>query len=406
MFVSKRKIIHSSGYPLALLNSNVMGPYISNDEESYHFMKYCISIIAIAILLISCSHGITQHFPKDKKLTDPAEIIIIRNKNFVCGGQSTTIFLDGLDIAHLRTGEYVSVLVESGVHHIRAVPFWGSGREISANFEERKKYYLLISLLELWDYEYNFFDVIFQARPGCDFEIEKISEEKGLERIKRSKNLIEMETEYKIATEAVPTEKEKPKLASLTKSATIPRIGLRRQPMDISSEAQVTKMLKRYGFFDSSKNTNGSFNNHFVDNKDGTVTDKATGLMWQKSGTLYFLENKDAKKYIDQLNTERFAGHSDWRLPNVEQLASLLEKDKINGVHLDPVFSNRQTTCWTVDDNEASYQTYKRGWVVNFKQGQIFKANYLKNPINSPYAARGHYGKNYVNYVKAVRSTK
>ena len=42
-------------------------------------MKYCLSIIAIAILLISCSHGITQHFPKDKKLTDPAEIIIIRN---------------------------------------------------------------------------------------------------------------------------------------------------------------------------------------------------------------------------------------------------------------------------------------------------------------------------------------
>jgi hypothetical protein len=103
-------------------------------------MKYCLSIIAIAILLISCGHGITPHFPKDKKLTNPAEIILIRNKNLACGGQSKTISLDGMDIAKLRMGEYVSFPVEPGMHDIRAVLFIGSERVFRDYFKEGKKY--------------------------------------------------------------------------------------------------------------------------------------------------------------------------------------------------------------------------------------------------------------------------
>jgi hypothetical protein len=215
LLVSKRKPIHSSGHPLVLLNSNLMGPDISSDEEPCYFMKYFLSIIAIAFLLISCGHGITLHFPKDKKLTNPAEIIIVRNKNLVCGGQSTKIFLDGLDIAQLRIGEYVSVLVEPGVHHVRAVPFFGSGREFSDNFEEGKKHYLLISLFDMGDYSFSetLFSALTGVGHGCDFEIEKISEEKGLKRIKRSKNLIEMEKAPEKVAEVIRTESESEKIA-------------------------------------------------------------------------------------------------------------------------------------------------------------------------------------------------
>jgi hypothetical protein len=178
-------------------------------------MKDCISILAITFLIASCSHGITQHFPKDKKLTNPAEIIIVRNKNLACGGQSTKIFLDGLDIAQLRIGEYVSVLVEPGVHHIRAVPFFGSGREFSDNFEEGKKHYLLISLFDMGDYSFSetLYSALTGVGHGCDFEIEKISEEKALKRIKRSKNLIEMEKAPEKVAEAAPTESESKKIA-------------------------------------------------------------------------------------------------------------------------------------------------------------------------------------------------
>jgi hypothetical protein len=178
-------------------------------------MKYFLSIIAIAFLLISCGHGITLHFPKNKKLNNPAEIIIVRNKNLACGGQSTKIFLDGLDIAQLRIGEYVSVLVEPGVHYIRAVPFFGSGREFSDNFEEGKKHYLLISLFDMGDYSFSetLFSGLTGVGHGCDFEIEQIREEEGLKRIKRSKNLIEMEKAREKVAEVARTENKSKKTA-------------------------------------------------------------------------------------------------------------------------------------------------------------------------------------------------
>jgi hypothetical protein len=180
-------------------------------------MKNCISVLAITFVLISCGHGTTQHFPKGKGLTNPAEIVIVRNKNFLCGGQSTTIFLDGMEIAQLRTGEYVSFPVEPGVHHIRAVPFLGSGRLFSDNFEEGKKHYLLISLFDMGDYSFaeNLASAITRSGHGCDFEIEKISEENGLKRIKSSKNLVEKKEAPKSLSKATPT-KSGPKKVPVT----------------------------------------------------------------------------------------------------------------------------------------------------------------------------------------------
>jgi len=150
--------------------------------------KYVISIIAIGFFVISCCHGITQHFPTGKNLINPAEIILIRNKNFFCGEQSATILLDGVAIAHLRTGEYVNFLVESGEHSIVATPLIGSGPKFSDNFEAGKKNYLLISLSDFFDFSprrYSFADFLFFALiginsgsgSGCDFKVESISEE-------------------------------------------------------------------------------------------------------------------------------------------------------------------------------------------------------------------------------------
>ncbi|UCE53439.1 MAG: hypothetical protein JSV31_30060 [Desulfobacterales bacterium] len=82
-------------------------------------MKYYLSSIAIAFIIISCSHGKTIHFPEGKDLNNPVEVTIIRNKNLWCGGQSTAILLDEVPIAHIRTGEYVSFFVESGVHYLK-----------------------------------------------------------------------------------------------------------------------------------------------------------------------------------------------------------------------------------------------------------------------------------------------
>jgi hypothetical protein len=63
----------------------------------------------------------------------------------------------------------------------------------------------------------------------------------------------------------------------------------------------------------------------YTDNGDGTITDNDTGLQWEKKsddGTIHDKDNtytwEDAfAVHVATLNAEEFAGHTDWRLPNV-----------------------------------------------------------------------------------------
>jgi hypothetical protein len=82
----------------------------------------------------------------------------------------------------------------------------------------------------------------------------------------------------------------------------------------------------------------------FVDNVDGTVTDTCTGLMWQRdwadvSGDgQSTVEDRlvwcDASAYCENLS---FAGHDDWRLPNVRELQSIVDYGRVDPA-IDPVF--------------------------------------------------------------------
>jgi hypothetical protein len=198
--------------------------------------------------------------------------------------------------------------------------------------------------------------------------------------------------------------REKPKLASIPKEVTITGVSLWKESMENSSEMKINKMLAKCGFFDSSRNPRGSFVNDLIDNNDGTVTDKATGLMWQKIGSSTRLDNQRANIYIERSNQERFAGHSGWRMPTVEELASLLKKSKKSGVHIDPVFGNKQTRCWTIDNCDSLYVELIGAWIVDFKQGIILQAEYKKPGV---WVAPGpDYSKNTTNHIKAVRSVK
>ena len=62
--------------------------------------------------------------------------------------------------------------------------------------------------------------------------------------------------------------------------------------------------------------------NRFVDNKDGTITDQSTGLIWQKVDSGRGLNWQDALAYAEKLV---LAGKSDWRLPNAKELQSILD---------------------------------------------------------------------------------
>jgi hypothetical protein len=212
--------------------------------------------------------------------------------------------------------------------------------------------------------------------------------------------------------ETTHTNKEKPqpqeeqKLASIPKDVSIAMVSLRRKPVAISNEMKLKYMLAEYEFFDRSRNPHGSFQNVFVDNNDGTVTDRATGLIWQMGGSSSSLDNRSAKEYVKHLNGQRFASYADWRMPTIEELASLIKKDRRNGVHIDPVFDNRQTKCWSVDTGDGVNQLYSGAWIVDFRQGQILKADYLKTAGISHTGSQGPLRKNDKNFLKAVRSAK
>jgi len=192
---------------------------------------------------------------------------------------------------------------------------------------------------------------------------------------------------------------EGPKMAAVPQEAPITRVGLRREPRMITNDSEITSMLAEYNFFEIRKNPHGSFRNDLVDNNDGTVTDRATGLMWEKNGSS-FLSNRRAKKYIEQLNGQRFAGHQDWRMPTVEELASLLARKRESGVHLSPFFDHKQSRCWTADKGESkSWSWYKGAWLIDFKNGQVDEAYWTREK-------GGSYSKNPENCVKAARSAK
>ena len=174
-------------------------------------------------------------------------------------------------------------------------------------------------------------------------------------------------------------------------------VRLRATPKLVSGEHIIARMLKEYNFYDDTLNVSGSFANDFVDNGDSTITDNRTGLMWQRSGSSRVKSWKRARTYVKRLN-KGFAGYSDWRLPTVEELASLLRKDKSNGRHIDSLFDKRQARCWSSDEGPlfGGRDWVPQAWYVNFLQGTIGLAVISTMQTYDP----SHH------YVRAVRSLR
>ena len=65
--------------------------------------------------------------------------------------------------------------------------------------------------------------------------------------------------------------------------------------------------------------------NLFQNNGNGTISDEATGLMWQQTDNGSGIDWEHALAYAQTQNNANYLGHNDWRLPNSKELQSLVD---------------------------------------------------------------------------------
>ena len=197
------------------------------------------------------------------------------------------------------------------------------------------------------------------------------------EELKRLK--AERKKQALILKELQKKQSQEKRLVSIPKAVIEPQVfivKLRDIPKKLS-ESQVKNMIEKHNFYEKYLNEKGNFPNDFLDNGNGTITDRVTGLMWEKGGSSSLLSYKEANKYISHLNKERFLGHDDWRIPTLEELCSLLEQKKNErGQHISPLFKDTQTKCLSADlfaEIRFVIRTVKCGVynIANFTKGEI-----------------------------------
>lgn len=113
----------------------------------------------------------------------------------------------------------------------------------------------------------------------------------------------------------------------------------------------------------------------FTDHGNGTVTDTLTGLMWAKclagrSGATCLTGTQSSGNWQAALTLadgSTLAGYTDWRLPNIKELSSIVEQRCVNPAINLAVFPNTPNPLtWS-----ASPYAYDSAdaWVVYFSNG-------------------------------------
>src|SRR4051794_38934324 len=114
-----------------------------------------------------------------------------------------------------------------------------------------------------------------------------------------------------------------------------------------------------------------TMSDRYRDNGNGTITDVTTGLIWEKktfhgygpSDDVHDMFNRYSWSinpaseqtgtaftvFLKTLNDQRFANHSDWRLPTKQQLLHIVDHSQVNP-RIDPIFGPTQGDFyWSAD---------------------------------------------------------
>jgi hypothetical protein len=104
----------------------------------------------------------------------------------------------------------------------------------------------------------------------------------------------------------------------------------------------------------------------YTDNGDGTVMDASTGLMWQQRAPLKWMTWKQALAYCERLN---LGGHTDWRMPTIKELRSLVDYSRYEPAINTSYFQNTVASYYWSSTTYATYAYY--AWGLYFYDGSV-----------------------------------
>jgi hypothetical protein len=126
--------------------------------------------------------------------------------------------------------------------------------------------------------------------------------------------------------------------------------------------------------------------NQFQIKNNGTVTDTKTGLVWKRCSEEKTLEGdicvgtatsytwQEALQKTQSVNSNGFAGFTDWRVPNVKELMSIVEwQCELPSINLTIFPDDNKESFWssTAMNGKDSGSLYSSGekWRVDFAVG-------------------------------------
>ena len=98
------------------------------------------------------------------------------------------------------------------------------------------------------------------------------------------------------------------------------------------------------------------------------ITDNKTGLKWQDNSTLY----STWQEAIDYCEALDLSGHTDWRLPNINELKTIVDRSKSNPAIKDGFEYVSSSNYWSSSSVKSSEYN---AWIVSFDYGMVFGDN-------------------------------